>query len=147
MPDFHVNMPVPSPGPSRGVSSLGGSSLQKDGIVFVSASRADNTAYTSDEMHNLSAKGVRLYIQIATIGTTTLTVKIQVRNPAASSAATEWVDLPDAVTSALTADDTTTTLTVYPGIAETANVSVSDHLGPSWRVVATLNDGDTNTVT
>lgn len=150
MPDFHVNQPVPSPGPARGVSfpgAAGNSALQHDGVVFVSASRAEDTAYTSDEMHNLCAKGVRLFIQIGTIGTTTLTVKIQVRNPASVTAALAWVDLPDAVTTALTADDTTTTLTVYPGIAETANISVSDHLGPSWRVVATLNNGDTTPVT
>lgn len=150
MPDFHVNQPVPSPQPSVGVAfpkTEGTSDTQyKDGIVFPTVSRADATTYTSDEMHNLCAKGVRLYIENGVIGTTTLTVKIQVRNPAFSSSSLEWIDLPGAVTSALTTDSSAVTLTVYPGIAETANESVSDHLGPAWRVVATLNNGDTNNV-
>lgn len=143
MPDFHVNEPVPSPLPARGVSFPGSQGSVPNGTIFASASRADNAAYTSDEMHNLSAKGVRLYIKNGTIGSTTLTVKIQVRNPVDNS----WIDLPGAVTAALTTDNDANTLTVYPGIAETANVSVSDHLGPSWRVVATLSDGDTDAVT
>lgn len=152
MPDFHVNFPVPNPLPSRALPFPGASGSnateQKDGTIFPGTARADNAAYTSDEMHNLAAKGVRLYIQVSgAIGTTTLTVKIQVRNPAAVSAATAWIDLPDAVTSALTTDDSSSTLTVYPGIAETANISVSDHLGPAWRVVATLSNGDTDSVT
>lgn len=148
MPDFHVNQPVPSPLPTRAVAfpsatGASGASEQKDGVIFPSVARADNAAYTSDEMHNLSAKGVRLYIKNGTIGTTTLTVKIQNRNPVDDS----WIDLPGAVTTALTTDNDANTLTVYPGIAETGNVSVSDHLGPTWRVVATLSDGDTNSVT
>ncbi len=146
MPDFHVNEPVPSPLPARGVGFPGSLGSVRNGVIFAYESRADNAAYTSDEMHNLSAKGVRLYIENGTIGTTTLTVKIQVRNPAFNSSALEWVDLPGAVTAALTTDASRVTLTVYPGIAETANESVSDHLGPAWRVVATLNDGDTNSV-
>lgn len=151
MPDFHVNQPVPNPLPTRAVpftSATGASnaSEHKDGTIFPYASRADNAAYTSDEMHNLCAKGVRLYIENGTIGTTTLTVKIQVRNPAGSSSSLTWIDLPGAVTAALTTDNSAATLTVYPGIAETANESVSDHLGPAWRVVATLSNGDTDSV-
>lgn len=134
----YSNQAVPAP---RSAWTVGGSNL--NGTIFPSVSRADNTAYTSEEIVNPGARGVRLYIAIGTIGTTTLTVKIQVKNPVDDG----WVDLPDAVTTALTANDTTTTLTVYPGVDEDANVEVSSHLGPVWRVIATLNDGDTNNVT
>jgi len=134
----HVNQAVPAPR-----SAWAADTTNKNGTIFASEARAENAAYTSDPIHNYGAKGVRLFISNGTIGSTTLTVKIQVQNPASGS----WVDLPGAVTAALTTDNDLSTLTVYPGIAETANVEVSTHLGPVWRVVATLSDGDTTPVT
>lgn len=131
------NQAVPAPR----ASWAAGTNL--NGTVFPSEARADDAAYTSEAIYNPGARGVRLFIKNGTIGTTTLTVKIQIANPVDAS----WIDLPGAVTAALSTDNDANTLTVYPGIAETANVSVSDHLGPVWRVVATLSDGDTNSVT
>lgn len=131
--DFHRNAPVPSPLPARGLNANAGASLQKDGIIFASASRTA-AAYTSDEMHNPNCKGVRLYVDITDVGAAgTLTVKIQTKDPATGT----WVDLAGAVTTALAAV-ATTTLLVYPGITETNNVDVSSHLGSAWRVVATV---------
>ena len=134
----HVNQHVPAP-----QAAWAAGTSNKNGVIFTYTARAENAAYTSDPIFNPGAKGVRLFIKIATIGTTTLTVKIQVQNPLDDG----WVDLADAVTTALTADSTTTLLTVYPGVDEDANLEISSHLGPVWRVVATLNDGDTTPVT
>lgn len=134
----YQNQAVPAP---RSAWAAGSTNL--NGTIFASEARADNAAYTSDPIYNPGAIGVRLFIKNGTIGTTTLTVKIQIQNPVDDS----WIDLPGAVTAALTTDNDANTLTVYPGIAETANVSVADHLGPVWRVVATLSDGDTDSVT
>ena len=32
-------------------------------------------------------------------------------------------------------------LAIYPGIAETSNRSVSDHIGQDWRIVSTIGGG------
>lgn len=132
------NQAVPAPRTSwaAGTTNL-------NGTIFPSEARADNAAYTSEAIYNPGARGVRLFIKNGTIGTTTLTVKIQIMNPVDDS----WIDLPGATTAALSTDNDANTLTVYPGIAETANVEVSTVLGPVWRVVATLSDGDTDSVT
>jgi hypothetical protein len=72
-----------------------------------------------------------LVIDINTLGTSaTLTVKIQVYD------GTNWVDLPEAVTTAL-ASVAVTTLTVAPGVEEDANVAIAMQLPQRWRVVAT----------
>ena len=134
----HVNQAVPAPR-----SAWAASTANKNGTILPSEARTENATYTSDAIHNYGAKGVRLFIKNGTIGTTTLTVKIQVLNPVDDT----WIDLPGAVTTALTTDNDANTLTVYPGIAETANVEISTHLGPIWRVSAALNDGDTTPVT
>lgn len=134
----HVNQPVPAP---RSAWAADGTNI--NGTIFPSEARAEATAYTSDAIHNYGAKGVRLFIKNGVIGTTTLTVKIQVQNPVDDS----WADLPLATTAALTTDSSTQVFTLYPGIAAVANTDVSQHLGPVWRVVATLNDGDTTPVT
>lgn len=133
----HVNQHVPAP-----QSAWAAGTSNKNGAIFPYEARADNAAYTSDPIYNPGARGVRLFVKIGVIGTTTLTVKIQVQNPLDDG----WVDLADAVTTALTTDNTTNLLTVYPGVDEDANLEISSHLGPVWRVVATLNDGDTNSV-
>ena len=49
-----------------------------------------------------------------------------------------WIDLAGAAFPAQTGTGAAM-LTIYPGIAETANVSVSDVLPRNWRVVATMS--------
>jgi hypothetical protein len=130
------NQPVPSPLPS---SASDAATNQPDGIIFPSAARTvAGSPYTSDEMYNPVCKGVRLYIKITSSGAETVTVKIQTRDPNSDT----WVDLTAAVSAALTSNQTRT-LTVYPGIATaagtaTTNTEASEHLGLSWRVVATV---------
>lgn len=106
-------------------------STQKDGIIFPSASRAA-AAYNSNEYFATDAMGVRLYIDLTVVNGGTLTVKIQTKDPLTGN----WVDVPGATTTALAAV-ATTTLTLEPGVTETANVDVAQSIGTSWRVVAT----------
>lgn len=129
------NYPVPSAGPLDSTSGA-----QRDGIIFPSASRGVAAA-NSAEYTNPGAQGVRLFIDVTDVGAGpgTVTVKIQNFDPASQ----KWVDLPAATTTAINATGTTT-LTLYPGIAETANVDIADPLGLRWRVVATVA---TNAVT
>ena len=80
-------------------------------------------------------RGVQITLDITAFGGTnpTLDVKLQRLDPASG----KWVDLPGAAfaqkTGTATAD-----LTVYPGIAETANVSVSDVITEDMNVVWTI---------
>lgn len=131
-----VNQPVPSPG-NQGVADT----ANKNGIIFASAERTESAdphglgagIYVSEEMQNPGARGVDLFVDTTSTGAGTLTVKIQKKDPASGN----WYDLTSATTAAIN-DPADVILTVYPGIAETANVSVSDHLGHIWRVHATV---------
>ena len=131
-----LNQPVPSPG-NQGAADT----ANRNGIIFASAERnqTDDPAglgagiYVSDEMHNFSARGVDLFVDTTSTTAGTVTVKIQKKDPNSGT----WHDLTSATTGSI-ADPADAILTVYPGIAETANVSISDHLGLIWRVHATV---------
>ena len=127
---------VPSPG-NLGVVD----SANLNGVIFASAARNQTDdptgdgagVYVSGEMHNTSALGVDIFADTTSTGTGTVAVKLQKKDPASGN----WYDIAGATTGAI-ADPADVVLTVYPGIAETANVSVSDHLGGTWRVHATV---------
>ncbi len=112
-------------------------------VVFSSAARtADaNSGNATYGHYNYTHRGVKLHVDIDSVtGTGTIDCKVQGRDPVSGS----WVDITSASTGADTAG--TTELTIYPGIAETANVSVSDVLPRNWRVVATVVTGGTFSV-
>lgn len=116
-----------------------------EGTAIASAALAEG-ATNSEDINFGAAKGIILFIDItANTGTTpTLTVKLQVKDPASG----KYVDLAGATTTAIDATSNgTTMLTVYPGIAETANVSVSDIISRIGRVVATVGGTSSPTVT
>ena len=131
----HVNQPVPFP------YAEAAGTANKNGIIFESAARTESAnpdglgagVYASAEMHNFGAKGVDLFLVSTSSGAGTVTAKIQKKDPASGT----WIDLTSGATAAQ-ADPGSAVLTIYPGIAETANVSVSDHLGCTWRVVVTV---------
>ncbi len=105
------------------------------GVVFPSTSRAQ-AAYTSEEFFNPEAKGIRIFTTNAATGGSTATVKVQVKMPGT----TAWTDLAGAATAALGAV-TGSIITIYPGltgIADSAGVSINQHIGTSWRLVLTV---------
>lgn len=131
-----LNQNVPSSG------NLGtADTTNYNGIVFPLAARTESAdpdglgsgIYASPEMHNNWAKGVDIFIDTTTSGSGTVTVKLQKKDPAGGT----WFDIPGAVSTSIN-DPANELFTVYPGIAETANVSVSDHIGHTWRVIATV---------
>lgn len=139
------NQRVPTPTPAMAVSSQQGQRGQ-DGIVFASQVRdatgasggSASGAYISDPFINYDAKGLRLFVNIATgAATGTTTVKVQVQDVNAPGASGAWWDLAGAVTVGLLGNATGAMLTIYPGIASGANVTVNHHLGLVWRLVAT----------
>ena len=104
-----------------------------EATVFASAARTTTT--NSADQTNFNRRGARFFLSVtAASGTTpTLNVKIQTKD----SIAGDYVDLPGAAFTEKTGV-TNDELTVYPGIAETANETVSDVLSRTWRAVATI---------
>lgn len=93
---------------------------------------------TTAEFNNRYYRGARFHLECTgKAGTSpTLDVKIQAK------VGEDWQDI-TSVAFAQVTDDGVKNLTVYPGIAETANVSVSDVLPYRYRAVATLGGSGT----
>ena len=130
------NRLVPSPG-NQGVAD----STNYDGVIFASAARNQTDdpdglgagIYVSPEIHNFSARGVDVFVNTTSTTTGTVIVKLQKKDPVSGT----WFDMAGATTTTI-ADPADEYFTVYPGIGETANVSISDNLGIIWRVHATV---------
>ncbi len=130
------NYPVPNAGTLNSSTDP-----QAQGVIFVTAARDQTTdsglgagIYASAEIANPNARGVRLYTVVAN-GSGTVAFKVQVRNPYLDT----WVDLPGAAIAAY--NNNTKMITIYPGltgIADVADSTNNQHLGSSWRVVATV---------
>jgi len=111
------------------------------GALFPTAARsqtggvASDGVYASAEQTNPGARGVRLFTVVAN-GSGTVTVKLQVKNPYTDT----WVDVAGAATAALN-NNAGAIITVYPGltgIADAAGVTINQHLGSTWRAIATV---------
>lgn len=105
-----------------------------DRTVFASSART-TTAQSSPQDAPEGVVGATFFLNISAVSGTapTLDVKIQGQDSASGT----WVDIPSANFAQKTAAGSDT-LVVYPGVAETANRSVSDILPNTWRAVATI---------
>lgn len=114
--------------------------------MFIVHAEADSGNLTADKNVDLTkpkwAKGMKLLADVDVI-TGTLAIKVQELIPSAAKGSDVWVDLPGASfpTLSTTNDETAHSLTIYPGIAETANISVSDTLAQQVRVVLDITTG------
>lgn len=110
-----------------------------DIVLLPSAARTADA--NSADMKATFYKGVRLFVDIDSVtGTGTVAVKVSMKDPISGA----YVDMPGATTGTKTAG--TYELVVYPGIAETSNVSISDVLPKTWRVTAAVVTGGTFSV-
>lgn len=102
--------------------------------VVLATSAARTATFNSEEL-SVAERGIHLVLNVtASSGTTpTLDVKLQRKDQESG----QWVDLPSASFAQKTGTGTDD-LVVYPGIAETANRSVSDHIGGVIRAVFTI---------
>jgi hypothetical protein len=128
------NRPITSPDPLPMIAANG----QDPFFLFSSKSRP-NAAYTSLPMFNADARGIRLFVSNdgGADTTSTATLKVQVQDP---STLANWTDLAGAATVAL-GIVTSSIITIYPGltgIADSAGITINQHLGPSWRLVLTI---------
>jgi hypothetical protein len=105
---------------------------------------AATVAVNSGNQVNENCRGIQLVIRnTAGTGTTpTLTVTIQGFDPASGQYYTLL-----ASTAIAAGTPATTVLTVYPGLAATANVSASNVLPFHWRVLTAIGGTGTPTVT
>lgn len=96
---------------------------------------------TSGDQRNPAHRGIKVYINVLNIATAgTLTVTIQGKDPISGVYYTLLVSTAIAVTGF-------TVLTVYPGVAVSANVSASDVLPATFRIQAVVGGTVTGTFT
>lgn len=107
-------------------------------VVFPSLLRAAGT-FNSAEQTSFGSRGLRLYLDITAVNGVgpTLDIKIQIKDNLTGT----FFDLPGASFVQAIATGTQM-LTLYPGIAVSANVSVSDLISKNWRAVAVVSTGD-----
>ncbi len=103
--------------------------------ITISPSGARTATFTSNDLINNGAKGIRLCLDVtAASGTTpTLDVKLQSKD----SLSGQYLDITGAAFAqkiAISTDD----FVIYAGVATTASRRVSDILPKVWRVVFTI---------
>lgn len=100
----------------------------QDNIAIVASTTFSANGNSGNQI-NYNARGVKVYLATGAFGTgaTAITVTIQGLDPFTNT-------FYNILTSASLSASSFTVLTVYPGIAVTANVSASDILPRRWRV-------------
>lgn len=110
-----------------------GQALNTAPVQVVNAVAA-TTTFTGPDQTNSVWRGVKVYIITTAIGTGSITVSIQGKDAFGNYATL--------LASAAIVTNTTTILTLYPGIAVVANASASDVLPNTWRIVVTANNAN-----
>lgn len=124
-----VNQPLPT----NGTLSAREWKTWVPGTVFAAASRT-NATYTSQEYFNPRHKGLRLIIDVNSVGAAgTLDVKIQVKDPITGT----WYDWTEAAATQITAAGQAV-FTIYPGIEEDAGANIANRLPITFRIVAVV---------
>jgi hypothetical protein len=101
--------------------------------LFASAARI--ATVNGSDVNNWRHRGIRLWLDITAVSGTTPTLDVKLQGKDRISGV--YVDIPSAAFAQKTANGSDDLL-VYPGVAETANRSVSDVLPKTFRVVATI---------
>lgn len=95
---------------------------------------------TSPDFRNEWARGAKLYINMSSIGTGSVTFTFQGKDTSSG----QYFTL---LATAAIVGNGFTVLTVYPGAAVTANVSANDLVPYNWRILATANNANPTTYT
>ncbi len=95
-------------------------------LTLISANAVSSTQTSADQV-NSYARGIKVFLKVSQLGTGSLVLTIQAKDPTSGQYATLLVSL--AVT-----DTNLHVYTVYPGITPTANVAVSDVVPKTWNV-------------
>jgi hypothetical protein len=95
---------------------------------------------TSTDQQNPSHHGIKVIVDVTAIATANLVVTIQGKDPLSGKVYT-------LLASAAISATGTTVLTIYPGIAASANATANDILPATWNVKAVVSVGGTVTAT
>jgi len=93
---------------------------------------------TGPDMVNQSARGVKVVVVTTVIGTGSITLTIQGKDPGSNTYYT-------LLASAAIVTNTTGIYTVYPGLTAAANVTATDVLPQVWRLLVTANNANAAT--
>jgi len=104
-----------------------------EGVFLASGSRT--TTQTMADQTNLNKKGIRVVLDMTTVGTGSVTIAVEAKDPASG----KYVVM---LASAAIATNQTKTLLIYPGAANTANASANDRLPKTWRINVTANNAN-----
>ena len=105
--------------------------------VFETATRSVTGVAASADLNNFGYRGAHVTVSATGVtgNGTSLTVKVQGKDPVSG----QYYDIHGAALPAVTANLAAPNyLSVYPGIAETGNQTVSDVLPKTWRIHTTL---------
>lgn len=103
------------------------------GTVAASNTIGAAGTFPTDDQTNLGRRGVKVVVDITAITGTGPTLTVKIRGKDAVSG--KYYDI---LASAAFSATGTNVLTVYPGIAATANAAASDVLPATWRVEAVV---------
>jgi hypothetical protein len=106
-------------------------SAQNEEVVLKPNNTTFSATYTSPDLQNLGGKDISVYLNTTNIGTATLTVAINGKDPASGT----YFNL---LTSTAVSTNTFTRLKIGPAIAASANAIAQDVLTPTFQIVATL---------
>lgn len=112
---------------------------QGDLEILVKASAAVTATENSGEISvpkDMGIKGVALLVDVTANAGTAETLDITIDR--FDHASSKWLAIVGAALAQITTTAGQIDLVIYPGIAETANRTVSDHIGQRWRVVSTI---------
>ena len=118
--------------------------MAENRTVTIRASAAFSATAAGTPVASHGARGIVIYLNCTAVSGTSPTADCKLQGY--DALADVWKDIAGAAFAQVTAA-ATQTLTVYPGVAETTNVSVSDVVPALLRVHSTIGGSSTPTVT
>lgn len=112
---------------------------QGDLELLVQASAAVTATKNSGELtvpKGLGIKGVAILVDVTANAGTNEVLDITVQR--FDHASSKWLAIVGAALAQIASSVGQIDLVIYPGIAETNNRTVSDHIGYRWRIVSTI---------
>src|SRR5262245_30686819 len=110
------------------------------GTVGLPAFTAVTTTQTSNDFVNNTASGVKVFLNMTTVGTGSVTLTIQGKDKASGTYYT-------ILSGAAVTTNSFNVYSVFPGATVTANVSANDFLPEVWRILVTANNANPTTYT
>jgi hypothetical protein len=99
------------------------------------ASGAQTTTQTQVDQTNTNYRGIKVVLDMTTVGAGSVTLTIQGKDPTSGKYFT-------LLAGAAVTTNVTNVYTVYPGLTAVANVTANDVLPNTWRILVTANNAN-----